>query len=255
MHRRSPGRSNLEHSRALIGLKAGTNRLVLKLFYPTADWYLQVQAMSYGDPKPIVRRVERLIAGAPDSTTRMVARYKLVEIQAALDDARRVKQALNALRKDPIATRWDEAWADAVTAQAAETGSYMPIRDVNLEYEPVTSVTPYDTFSPQSSAPAEELMVLDVSRMRPEMEFAMGVVQGLVNRTRPRLYLLHTRYARQDRQWLDELAYEGYTYREVTIDEIWYASRPSSPAPLSMTVRSWTRSVPIVPTNSIRPTS
>ena len=220
-----PWPTNLEHSRALIGLKAGTNRLVLKLFYPTADWYLQVQIADYGDPKPIVQGVEQLIAGAPDPTTRMVARYKLVEIQAALDDARQVTRALDVLKTDPIATRWDEAWADAVTAQATETGSYMPIRDVNLKYEPVTSVTPYETFWPRSSAPAQELMVLDVSSMSPQMEFAMSVLQGLVNRTQPRLYLLHTRYSRQDWQWLQELVHGGYTYRNVSVDDVWNAFR------------------------------
>ncbi len=217
--------TDLEHNRALIGLQAGTNRLMLKLMYTTANWSLQVQTANYGDPQPIVSGVDRLISGAPDPTTRMVARYKLVEIEAAMDQQRQVKNALAALKRDPLATDWDVTWADAVAAQADKTGSYMPIHDVNINYQPVTSVTPYDSFWPQSSAPAQELMVLDVSSMSPQMEFAMSVLQGLVNRTQPRLYLLHTRYSRQDWQWLQELVYEGYTYRDVSVDDVWNAFR------------------------------
>lgn len=220
-----PWPTNLETSRALIGLKAGTNRLMFKLFYPTADWYLQVQVASYGDPRPIVRSVERVLKGAPDATTRMVARYRLVELHAALGETERVARDLAVLRDDPLATVWDVAWADAVAAQGDRTGSHMPIRDVDLGYEPVTDVTPYASFWPQSSEPASDLMVLDVSRSSPETEFAMSVVQGLVNREQPRLYLLHSRYARQDRQWLEELVYEGYTYHEVSVAEVWSTFR------------------------------
>ena len=204
-----PWAANLDDDRALVGLKAGTNRLLFKVMYPSATWRVQLQVASFGEPQPVVRGLERIVAGAPDPATRMAARYKLVEVNAALGEEQQAQKALAALRKDPIATSWDGAWADAVTARHTETGSFMPIRDVDLGYEPVTSVEPYATFWPQSGAPAQELWVLDVSASDPEVELAMGVLQGLVNRTQPRLYLLHTRYARQDRMWLEELKYRG----------------------------------------------
>lgn len=207
--------------RALVGLRPGTTRFLFKLMYPRSTWHLQMQVAAYGDPEPILRGIERVAAGAPDPTTRIVARYSLIEVAAAMGDARSATKALDALRADPLATRWDLAWADAVEAQAAASGTYMPIRDVALAYAPVTSVAAYETFWPQSSAPAERLWVIDVSARGPEMEFAMGVLQGLVNRETPRLYLLHSRYARQDRLWLDELVHTGYTYRRASPGEIW----------------------------------
>ena len=218
-----PWPANLEDDRPLIGLKAGTNHLLLKLFYASARWTVQLQIAGLGDPKPIIRGIERVAAGAPDPTTRMVARYALVEATAATGRARQANRALDALKSDEIATSWDVAWADAVAARRAATGSFMPIRDVDLDYRPVTSVAPYETFWPQSTPPAQELWVLDVSSEAPETEFAMGVLQGLVNREQPRLYLLHTRYSRQDRMWLEELEFEGYTTREVTVEEVWEA--------------------------------
>jgi hypothetical protein len=42
------------------------------------------------------------------------------------------------------------------------------------------------------------LLVVDASAATPQLEFALSVLQGLVNRTQPRLYLLHTRYDRQE---------------------------------------------------------
>ncbi|MCU0522228.1 MAG: hypothetical protein MUF84_16235 [Anaerolineae bacterium] len=221
-----PWPTNLEDDRVWVGLKAGTNRLLLKAFYSSATWRLQMQVAGLGDAGPIVDGIERIVAGAPDPTTRMVARYALVEASAALGKERQTVRALEALKADPIATSWDGAWADAVAARHTATGSFMPIRDVDLGYEPVTSVTPYETFWPQSGAPAQELWVLDVSQSAPEVEFAMAVLQGLVNRTQPRLYLLHTRYARQDRMWLEELEFEGFTWREVGFQEVWGAFTP-----------------------------
>lgn len=221
-----PWPANLDDDRALVGLKAGTNRLLLKVMYTSAAWRLQVQVASLGGAKPIVAGIERVAAGAPDPTTRMVARYALVEATAAMGDEQRANRALAALKADPMATQWDVAWADAIAARHATTASFMPIRDVDLAYEPVTTVAPYETFWPQSAAPAHELQVLDVSMMEPEMEFAMSVLQGLVNRTQPRLYLLHTRYARQDQMWLLELQNEGYADHKVSVDEVWETFGP-----------------------------
>ena len=87
-------------------------------------------------------------------------------------------------------------------------------------YQPVTERRPFDTPWPHSTKPAESILVCDVSEAAPEQQFQLAVLQGLVNRTQPRLYLVHSRYARQDRQWLDELVLEGLKPREVKVDEV-----------------------------------
>jgi hypothetical protein len=69
------------------------------------------------------------------------------------------------------------------------------------------------------------LLVADVSAATPQEEFALSVLQGLVNRKQPCLYLLHTRYERQDRSWLDELHFEGYTSRQIATSEVWSGFR------------------------------
>ncbi len=88
-------------------------------------------------------------------------------------------------------------------------------------WEPVTEPRPFDTPWPHSTRPADTILVCDVSEVPPEREFALAVLQGLVNRSQPRLYLVHSRYARQDRQWLEELVLEGLKTREVSPEEAW----------------------------------
>jgi hypothetical protein len=108
-----------------------------------------------------------------------------------------------------------------VDRQYRSTGQFAPFHDAGVIYEPVDDVKPYPEFWPQSHPTAKEVLVVDVSEYAPEVEFALSVLQGLVNRSTPRLYLLHTRYARQDRMWLDELHLEGFTSREISVDEAW----------------------------------
>ncbi len=213
--------TDTELERGLVSLKAGVNRVLLKLLFygPRRDLVCRFEA--YGAAEGVIAGLQTLIEETSDATTRLAAHYELAEAYAALDDAAGVEAALQALERDALANPWDVAWAQALRDQRARTGSFLPLHDVAQRYEPVLDVEPYATFWPKSSSPAEELLVLDVSEMEPQVEFAMSVLQGIVNRTRPRLYLLHTRYALQDRQWLDELEFEGYTTREVTIPEVW----------------------------------
>ena len=204
-----------------VALRPGVNRVLLKLPFSFERFTLLYRFESYGAVAGVVAALQDSVDDAPDATTRLAARYELVEVLAAADDPAGVETALEALVADPLANRWDEAWADAVRAQHTASGSFLPLHDVTQRFEPVLDVEPYERFWPQSSSPAEELLVLDVSEEEPQVEFAMSVLQGLVNRTQPRLYLLHTRYARQDREWLDELLFEGYKAREVTLAEVW----------------------------------
>lgn len=209
---------------ALIALHPGTNTLLLKLIFGgggTEPWALAFRFGGYGRPEDAEAAITRLVDGSPDDMTRLLARYTLAEIHAAQGNADATHRALDALRDDPFATQWDVFWADAVARQHEATGSFLPLHDVQTAYEPVTEVDAYPSFWPQSPPPARELLVADVSASPPQEEFALSVLQGLVNREEPCLYLLHTRYDRQDRQWLDELQFEGYTSREVAASELW----------------------------------
>ena len=145
----------------------------------------------------------------------------MAELSAVQGNAEATHRALDALRSDPVATRWDIAWANAVARQQEATGSFLPLHDVRAAYTPVTEVDAYPTFWPQSLPPAQELLVADLSAAVPQEEFALSVLQGLVNREKPCLYLLHTRYDRQDREWLEELHFEGYTSRQIPASEVW----------------------------------
>jgi hypothetical protein len=176
---------------------------------------------SYGQPEDVEAAVEELVDRAPDDVTRLSARYTLAELAAAQGNVDAAHRALDALRNDPFATQWDVFWADAVERQHDATGSFLPLHDVQAPYTPVADVEAYPTFWPQSPSPAKELLVADVSASPPQEEFALSVLQGLVNREEPSLYLLHTRYDRQDREWLDELHFEGYTSREIGVPEVW----------------------------------
>ncbi len=87
-------------------------------------------------------------------------------------------------------------------------------------YEPVAEERPFPDPWPRSRKPADTILVCDVSEAGPHEEFALTVLQGLVNRERPRLYLVHSRYAQQDRQWLDELRFEGLKTEEISIADL-----------------------------------
>lgn len=225
-----PFPANPEDDQAMIALQPGTNKLLLKLLFSGDKWSLESRCEVYGSPSAAIKGTEQLIANAPDEAIRLTARFHLAELYAVLDQPKKCQHALQAIRQDPFATRWDVAWADAAQAQFERTGSFLPLHDVAVSYQPVTDIQPYPTFWPQSSPPAQELLVLDVSAAIPQLEFAMSVLQGIVNRKQsdepyPRLYLLHSRYARQDGQWLDELHQEGYTSRRVTTHEVWQTFR------------------------------
>lgn len=137
-----------------------------------------------------------------------------------LNNVEECSRALDDVPRDPLATEWDNQWAETIANQHATTGTYLPIHDVQIEYAPAPNPEPFESFWPQSSAPTEELLVADVSAATPQEEFAMTVLQGLVNRRQPRLYLLHTRYERLDRQWLDELRTEGCSALEVSVEQV-----------------------------------
>lgn len=216
-----PRPANLQDDRVFIALQPGINKLLFKLHFGEEPWCLEWRCQSYGAPETVEVAVKDLVNRAPDDLTRVLARFALAEIYAAQGDEKATRRALDALRRDPFATQWDVTWADAVEQQHLDTGSFLPLHDVPVAYTPVTGIEASPTFWPQSPPPVQELLVADVSAATPQQEFALSVLQGLVNREQPCLYLLHTRYKRQDREWLDELHFEGYTSRQIATSEVW----------------------------------
>ena len=214
--------ANADGATGWIALKGGANRILVKMaFGRSSDQRLAVQVKSYDALDQAVQALRALAKGPSDPGIRLTAKVLQVELLGTALDKSGTQQALAAIREDPYATRWDLAWCDAVDRQYRSTGQFAPFHDAGVIYEPVDTVKPYPEFWPQSQPTAKELLVVDVSEYAPEVEFSLSVLQGLVNRSTPRLYLLHTRYSRQDRMWLDELHLEGYTSREISVDEAW----------------------------------
>ncbi len=216
-----PRPANLIDDRLFITLLPGVNTLLVKLHFGFEPWLLELSCLDYGAPEPVEQAIQEWINNPEDDLMRLAARYALLEIHAAQGQALAARHDLDALRGDPFATRWDLAWADALEYQYQVTGSFLPLHDVPMAYSPLEESEPLATFWPQSPPPAREILVVDASAASPQQEFALGVLQGLVNRDQPCLYLLHTRYSSQDRQWLEELHFEGYSSRQVAISEAW----------------------------------
>ncbi len=67
---------------------------------------------------------------------------------------------------------------------------------------------PYPTFQPKMPVPARHLYVADVRHLTPDERILLLSLQGLVNRTQPRIYLV---FQEDDRFWLDEMRRQGDT--------------------------------------------
>jgi hypothetical protein len=215
-----PWPPNLADDCVFILLQPGKNTLLFKLNFGEGPWSLEWHCEGLASPEQADKAMADLIAQPPDDLTRLMARFSIVEISALQGDDETTLEALEALRGDPMATKWDHYWVDALLYQWRNSGSFLPLYDVQMAYTPNTAIEPHPTLWPRSPAPANELLVLDVSQASPQEEFVLSVLQGLVNREKPSLYLLHTRYDRQDREWLEELHLEGYTSREIEVAEV-----------------------------------
>lgn len=67
---------------------------------------------------------------------------------------------------------------------------------------------PYPTFQPKMPPPARHLVVADVRHCTRDERILLLSLQGLVNRTQPRLYLI---FKDDDRFWLKEMQRQGHT--------------------------------------------
>lgn len=67
---------------------------------------------------------------------------------------------------------------------------------------------PYPTLQPKQNPPARHLLVADAQKLSHDEQLLLATLQGLVNRTQPRIYLI---WREDDRFWLDEMVKRGQT--------------------------------------------
>lgn len=217
-----PRRTNFTNDTVFIALNPGKNKLLFKLHFCDQPWRIEWHVKTYGSPDEVKAQFNNVIANTDDGAARLTAKYTLVELDALLEDHEAIKKSLSLLASDSVATKWDIEWTKSLEFQFAYTGSYLPVHDVAAPYSPVKSSNTGSSLWPQSPLPDNKLNVVDVSQENPQTEFAITVLQGLVNRDKPDLYVLHTRYSRQDGVWLSELNDNGFESSNITIPEVWY---------------------------------
>lgn len=72
---------------------------------------------------------------------------------------------------------------------------------------PVVEPRPYPEVFPRSAPPASHLAVLDLRNLRPDWQLAMLSLEGLVNRSKPRIYCLNVS---TDPDWLANMKQRGW---------------------------------------------
>jgi hypothetical protein len=74
----------------------------------------------------------------------------------------------------------------------------------------------YPTFQPKMPPPARPLQVADIRKLTPDEKVLLFSLQGLVNRTQPRIYFLTDD---DDTLWLDELQRQGATDQPLMVSD------------------------------------
>jgi hypothetical protein len=74
----------------------------------------------------------------------------------------------------------------------------------------------YTTFQPKMPPPARHLTTADVRKLSADDRLLLISLQGIVNRTQPRIYLI---FDDDDRRWLDELQRQGVTDAPIVVDD------------------------------------
>lgn len=211
---------NMLEDTLFVSLKKGKNILLLKAHYGVEPWAFKWQCTGFGDMENVCDSISKLTESS-DPMIALTAKYTLAEIYAAFDIDKKLLETTTAIIQDRTATIWDKTWVKTLINQKLETGSYLPIRDLKIDYKPIENITPCDTLWPQVPETSKELFVLDTSNESPQVEFACKILQGIANREKPSLYITHTMYAKHDRQWMDELHLEGYTSTPISLEEAW----------------------------------
>jgi hypothetical protein len=207
---------NMLEDTLFVSLKKGKNTLLLKAHYGEEPWVFKWQCKGFGAMENVCDSIGELTKSS-DSMIALTAKYTLAEIYAAFDIDNKVSEIAKAITEDKNATIWDKTWAETLINQKNETGCYLPTRDLKIDYKPVENTSPCATLWLQVPETSKELFVLDTSSESPQVEFACKILQGIVNREKPSLYITHTMYAKQDRQWMDELCLEAVSYTHLTL--------------------------------------
>lgn len=221
---------NVQEDTMFVALKEGRNKLVLKAHYGDEfpSGVFKWQCRGYGEAASVSKQIEGLFHHE-DPMIALTAKYTLTEIYAALDDDDQVVSYTQMICEDKVASKWDLEWAEGLKNQKAWSGSYQPTRDVQRLFEPVINKEPCKTLWPQVPPTEKEIFVLDVNEESAEIEFACKVLQGLVNRVSPSLYVVPRQgqdsesfdYKVEDLKWLDELVYEGYKMIPISLEDTW----------------------------------
>jgi len=77
-----------------------------------------------------------------------------------------------------------------------------------------TEPRPFPDVFPRSAPPAKDLLVCDLRKERPDLRLLMYSLQGLVNRTQPRLYCLSVP---TDQFWLEQMQKRGWIEKTDTV--------------------------------------
>jgi len=85
-------------------------------------------------------------------------------------------------------------------------------------YKPVIKVGKTHLF-PRSNRPSKTLYVIDTVSKPEPYEYCATVLQGLVNRRQPRIYLIHRVGDKWDKFWLNLLVKKGFQFVSITLDE------------------------------------
>ena len=72
----------------------------------------------------------------------------------------------------------------------------------------------YSTFEPKMPPPARHLRVADIRALPPEQQLLLTSLQGIVNRTQPRIYLIS---GDTDRFWLQQMQAQGSTDEPIEV--------------------------------------
>ncbi|KAA8960487.1 GxGYxYP domain-containing protein, partial [Mycobacterium sp.] len=88
-----------------------------------------------------------------------------------------------------------------------------PSDDIDTSPPATTSVLsqvprPYPTFQPKMPPPARHLFVADISALPPDQKRLQVTLQGIVNRSQPRVYLI---WGPNDQFWLQQMRQQGQT--------------------------------------------
>ncbi len=223
---RIPRQCNFLEDTFFVSLRKGSNKLLFKLHIGEDPWVFKWMCNDFGNTHEVIKKVSNLKKNK-DVIISLNGKYTLADIYGSLNDEVEMNNILNEIKNDDIATKWDKIWVDNVLQQKEDTNSYLPLRDIFFEYEPEEDTNPCKTIWPKVKEIDNVIDVLDLNDETASVEFAYKVLQGLVNRIDPSLYIIHREgddrfeYKSQDLKWVKELNFQGYKTSNISKDDAW----------------------------------